>query len=323
MDARGASIALALDGGEGLVLALDRGALTARRISRADARASGSPSTSRLPGAEALLALERRGTHYLVLARGACETSAHCLLAQALDETGALAGPALRVALPEPIRTFRRAAGVGRGPLFFAWSTTGGHRALERFTLAGAWPTHERIELGREPASAEAPVEILGLAADGERYAVVWRRGPAEDVKSTVHLTSEHGHPEVHALHEALAIDAIALDGSDLALVATFEFSRPHYLRFRLGEDEPREAREIAPGGAPPRLGRGRERAELDADARGLWLLRRDTAGDPVGERVLVVPEAVESAAIARDGDALVVAWMREGSVFGRRLVCR
>src|SRR5690606_20800023 len=116
--------------------------------------------------------------------------------------------------------------------LFFAWSTTGGHRALERFTLEPDGSiAHAHVALGEEPASAESPVEILALAAEGDRFAAIWRRGPTEDVRSEVYLTTSASHRDVHALHEALAIDSIAFAGDELALIATFEFSRPHLVR--------------------------------------------------------------------------------------------
>lgn len=319
----GGSLALAMNADGGLALSLRDGALTARPLS-ADGSARGPEATSSLAGAQALLALAPRGDRYLLIARGSCDESAHCLIARLLDAAGAPAGAPTRVALPDPIRTSRRA---GEGALLFAWSTTSGHRALERFTaLPDGAVSHVRIALGDEPATSEQPVEILGLAADGERFAVVWRRGPTEDTRSEVYVTSGAGeevaHRDVHALHHVLAIDAIELQGNALTSIVTFEFSRPHLIRLDLPKGEPTVARELPRGARAPEPFAERERAELDVDSRGLWLRRRDAAGDPVGTRVHVAEGRVESAALARAGDALFVAWTAGGTVSGRRIIC-
>ena len=314
------SLALAMGGDRGLALALHDGELTARPIS-SEGRALGQPRTSQVSGAQALLALAPRGERYVLLARGSCEASAHCLIAQALDREGAVIAAPITVPLPEPTRTSRRAG--DDGPLFFAWSTTGGHRALERFTLGPDGSiAHARVALGDEPASAESPVEILALAAEGARFAAIWRRGPTEDVSSEVYVTTSESHRDVHALHHALAIDSIELRGDALALITTFEFSRPHLLRLTASEGEPTLARELASGAPVPAPFTERERAELDPDGRGLWLRRRDAKGDPIGERVLVADGSVESAALTRDRDALVVTWLAGGAVHGRRVRC-
>src|SRR5690606_3802499 len=126
----GGSLALAMNADGGLALSLRDGAPTARPLS-ADGSARGPEATSSLAGAQALLALAPRGDRYLLIARGSCDESARCLIARLLDAAGAPAGAPTRVALPDPIRTSRRA---GEGALLFAWSTTSGHRALERFT---------------------------------------------------------------------------------------------------------------------------------------------------------------------------------------------
>ncbi|HEY8432302.1 MAG TPA: hypothetical protein VIL20_28210 [Sandaracinaceae bacterium] len=313
--ARG-SLAVAPSDEGALVVLAAGGELAVRELS-ADGRPR-SPARHAPLSVGAILALEPVGAHHVLVARGPCEGSAHCLHALAL-EGGAPAGPPVTVPLPDPIRTFRRAS-TGRSVLV-AWSTASGHRGLERFAL-GAELSHVRAALGTEPASEESPVEILGLAADGDRFAVVWRRGPTEDVRSQVFVTSASSHADVHALHHAVALDAVALDGETLDLIATFEYSRPHHLRLRLGADEPEHARAIGRGAPIPAPFAERERAELDADARGLWLRRSDAAGDPVGGRIRVAPGRIESAALARVGGALLVAWQADGEVRGRLVRC-
>ncbi len=312
-----ASIALAADAG-GALLAVASGDALATRALDAEGRPTSAPRRAALEGVDGLLALEPIGARTILVARGACAESAYCLVA--LDVRGAIGAP-LASPLPAPVRTVRRAA-TDRA-LFVAWSTSTGHRGIERFTIEGDSLGRARLPLGVEPASEEAPVEILGLATDGDRWAAVWRRGPTEDVRSAVFVTSNDHHDRVDALHDALAIDSIALSGETLELVATFEFSRPHYLRLRLGRLEPELARELARGDAASAAFADRERAELDADARGLWLARRDAAGDPIGERVRVVDGAVRSAALARLGDSLLLAWQSDRSVWTRRVACQ
>lgn len=306
---------------EGALVVLASGGELVTRALSGQGRPRGAQRRAPVRGLDALLALEPRGERHLLIGRGSCPESAHCLLAIALDR-GAPLGAPVAAALPEPIRTLRRAASRAEdAPVFLAWSTTGGHRGLERFVLDGGLG-RARVPLGTEPASEEAPVEILGLAADGDRWAAVWRRGPTEAVQSSVLLTDASAHVAVDALHDALAIDAIELSGDALALIATFEFSRPHHVRLRLGRPEPEHARELAAGAPLPAPFEARERAELEHDDQGLWLRRRDAAGDPVGSRVLLAAGAVESAAVARLEGALLVAWQETGSVRARTVRC-
>lgn len=325
LDRGGGSPALAMDREGGLALVLDDGVLHSRALS-SEGRPIDQARTSALLGGRALLALVPRSDRYLVLAYGSCEASAYCLLAQALDRHGAaLAGPT-SVVLPDPIRTSRRA---GDGSLFFAWSTTSGYRGLERFALRpDGSVAHERIALGEQPASSEKPVEILGLAVDAERFAVVWRQGVTEDTRSEVYLTSgeasvKAAEHEVHALHDVLAVDSIALEEGVLTLITTFEFSRPHLLSIDVSTGEPTMARELARSERAPSPFVGRERAELDVDRAGLWLRRRDAAGDPLGERVRLIGARIEGAALTRSGDSLFAIWIAEGATHGRRVTCR
>lgn len=319
-DAARGSLALSAIGRGGLVVLATADELVTRELG-ADGHARGAAHRAAVGRLDALLALEPRGERHVLIGRGACDESAHCLVAMTIE--GSAIGAPVTAALPEPIRTFRRAASAGEdAPIFLAWSTTGGARALDRFVVEGGSLGRVRVPLGVEPASEEAPVEILGLAADGDRWAVIWRRGPTEDVRSHVYLTTADSHVDTHALHDALAIDAIELSGETVSLIATFEFSRPHHVRLRPGREEPEHARELPAGGALPPPFAERERAELEADERGLWLSRRDAAGDPIGSRSLVARGAIESAALARSGEVLLVAWQAGGVVRGRAVRC-
>ncbi len=238
---------------------------------------------------------------------------AHAIVA--LDPTGG--APALERPLPGPLTTSKRAA--TERALYFAWSGPGGTRGLERLARDGGAFAHEAIALGDEPPSDEAPVEILGLAAERERWAAVWRRGPTEDARSRVYVSEPGGRRVAEALHEALTVEAMAFDADGLAVIAGFEFARPGLARF--GEDESLTI--LAPGReAPPPLAE-RERAELDLDHEGLWLSRRDALGDPIGERVRVAEGPVEMATVERRGAALDVAWASADGVYQRTIRCR
>ncbi len=317
--ARG-SLALALSDEGGLVVLASEGTISARPLSLEGAPL-GEASRSEAPDVRGLAALTRLGDRHLLLSREPCSAAASCLVARTLSARGEVVGTPDVSPLPAPIRTARRAS--AGGPFFFAWSTTGGARAVERYVISeDGGIERRRLSLGDEPATAEQPVEILGLVADGTRWAALWRRGPAEDTRSRVFLGGE-GEPRViEALREALAVDAIALEGDTLSLITTFEMARPHYLRFALGEDAPRDARELSADAPIPAPLTERERVELDADAGGLYLRRKSPAGYPIGARVAVTEGAVASAAIARAGDAIFVAWLAEGAVYGRRVRC-
>lgn len=318
---RGA-IALGVEGDRRLVVFASERELRARAVSP-DGSPRGSERRVPAPGTEGLVVLEPRGARQLLVARGACDEGAHCLVARVLSDDG-LVGEPRSIPLPGPIRTLRRAASEGAtAPLFVAWSSAGGERGLERYAIddEGALD-HARIALGSEPASDEQPIEILGLAAERERFAAIFRRGPTEDARSRVFLATRDDHRELAVLHESLAIDAIALEGDVLSLITTFEFSRPHYVRIRLGEDEPLEAHELADDAPIAAPLADRERAELDVDARGLWLRRRSPAGYPRGARVRIASGLVGSAAIARTSDGLLVGWLADGAVHGRVVRC-
>ena len=274
----------------------------------------GERSEAREGRARRLLGVGAVGGRALVVAEGSCEDTAHCLLA--IDPSSG--GATLVTPLPGAILTSRRA--VTTDAFFLAWSARGGTRGLERWTRDAAGLSHESLPLGDEVASPEAPTEILALAAEGPRFSVVWRRGPAEDAQSHVFLTSESAHLAIELLHDTLTVESIALGGDWLGLVAAFEFSRPCFVR--LGAGEP-ELRPLPVGTSPPEPIGARVRAELDIDGRGLWLRRRSAAGDAIGEPFPVVSGAVETATVERRGDAFFVAWATpDHRIVGRQARC-
>lgn len=321
------ALAIARGGTEGLLAVADRQGEVRLRAAHLGG-ALGPVQTIELGGADALFALEPLGVGYLLLARGSCAGAADCLLAQRLDARGARAGAPRFVRLPRSLRTARRAAAGDH--LYVAWSAEGGHSGLEDFTIEGGELRVGRHPLDEQPASEELPTEVLGLAASADEWATVWRRGAPEDARSRVYLTSRNATAErtsaaLEALHDVLVIDAIAFDGRDVVLVASFEFSRPHFFRLNPTSNDPLEARAIEAGRAPPSPFADRLRATLDVDGEGLWLRRTTAASDPRGEPLLLARRPVGSATVARTGRTFVVAWLdpERREVRARRLTCR
>lgn len=286
---------------------------------RADGSLDGEPTDVPLGGS--LLALEPVGAGavpYLVLTRDSCAESAHCLRARRVAD----AAPEATVSAPLPaaLVTTRRAVAGSR--LHLAWSAEGGQRGLETFMVEPALGRIRRA-LGPEPANAELPVEILGLTAEGERFAVLARRGAGEDQRSRVTLTTNDHHAELEALEEVLVVEAMEFDGANVALVGGFEMSRPHLLELEPGRDEPHHASEIPVGEVPERFA-DRLRGALLQDEDGLHLIRRDAAGDAIGERVTVVEGRVRVGTVARRAHAFLVAWLDGSGELGARWVqCR
>ncbi len=152
------------------------------------------------------------------------------------------------------------------------------------------------------------PVEILGLAADASREAVLWRLGAPEDPASRVYLSTPGGDRIVSGLHDAVVIESFAWQkGDGLELVAGFELSRPRLFRLDgVGRlvDAPKT---LMAGAAVPAPFAERRRAEIGASADGVVLRLRDGAGNPVGAPTVVLggPTAAQTHAadVAHVGD--------------------
>jgi hypothetical protein len=263
-----------------------------------------------LEGAEAIYAFERAGDQHVLIAYGACD-GAPCLIAQLLDRAGAAIGEAVRTPFSTGVRS-SKVASDDRG-VYLAWSERGA-RSLERWQIAGRSLIHETHALGTEAADDEAPVEILGAAAHEGSWAVVWRRGPPEAHESEMFVTTGAGHASIEALHHAVAIESLSIEGGTVRAIASFEYSRPHVVRVRGSEVV--DAREIAPdeGGAA--------RARLDRDEGGLWLRRVSAAGDPIGAPIRVARGELGGARITGTNGRYHVAWIAERAVRSRAVRC-
>ena len=298
-------VAIAATGRAGLLAAVD-GRLVRTRPLDARGRPAGQARAMVLDASQGLVALEPVGDRWLLLSRDGSG-----IRAQALDARGRSTFASLHARVPGAPRTIRRASAGER--VAIEWATAAGARGLEMFELGASSIAHTHRELGDEPAEGELPVEILGLALDGEDWAVVWRRGVAEHAQSEVRVTTRAGSTRVEALHEALVVESIALERGTLRLIAAFEFARPTFLSIPLSgvaaETEPESAAILDAGAPIPPPFTERARAELSASNEGLFVSHRDGAGFATGARARVVEGRVDGAAIARACVGYLVAW--------------
>lgn len=263
-----------------------------------------------LEGARAALALERIGAGYVLIAYGEHER-APFLIARAIDRSGRPIGAAVRSAFATDVRSTRRAADDRAA--YLAWSARDGTRSLEIWTMEREGLAHRTVALGDEPASDEAPVEVLGVAAREGAWVVVWRRGAPEAHESAIFVTTANDHAAVEELHEAVAIESLAIDGDLVSVVASFEYSRPHRVRLRDGGIV--SAEELAPDAALE------VRGALDRDGDALMLRRTNAAGDPIGSIVIARGDLRDARIAGRDG-RWTVAWIAGSEVRARRIAC-
>lgn len=262
---------------------------------------SGEARSVDVPAARGLFALRAVGERYVVLTQGACGEEA-CIAAQLLGGDGGAVGEPLRLPLPSPLLT--RRVRETEDALWIARSHEGAEPALDRLVVGprGLRAERERLDVAQEAEGHR--VEVLGLAVDDDRWAVVWRRGAAEAIDSEVVLSTHRAERAVEALHHALVLDALAWEEDTLHAVAGFEMARPVYLR--LSAEGAVEAEQTIRHGAPlPAAVADQRGAALRQRTGRLELEIRNAAGDPLGE-------AVEVAGLA--GDVVAdVAKLREG----------
>ena len=76
-----------------------------------------------------------------------------------------------------------------------------------------------------------SPIEVLGMAAHEDRWAVFWRFGAPELPQSQVVLSlPDQEHPSRQLKH-ALSLDTVLWRGGSIRVVASFEFARPSLFR--------------------------------------------------------------------------------------------
>ncbi len=218
----------------------------------------------------------------------------------------------LRLDLPARTTGLVRRQSAGSRALF-TW-TDGRHAPIAMWLDAGDGRGDEgpRLHsrgvyiLGPEvdPEDARA-VQLLKLELASDTFAGIVRVGAAEAADSQVWLVRPQGHVPVDALEDAAAIESLAIVGDEVALIATFEFSRP--LLLRVGPDGllSAEPQALAPDAPLPSVIPNGVPARLVQDGAQLLLRRRTPAGDPLRPDVRVVERRVPTAPadVIREGE--------------------
>ncbi|MCA9533699.1 MAG: hypothetical protein KC593_08475, partial [Myxococcales bacterium] len=152
-------------------------------------------------------------------------------------------------------------------------------------------------------------VQVLGLALTDGEYAAVVRVGAAEASDSQVWLATARAHVPVDALEDAAAIEAMAIVGSEVWVVATFEFSRPLLLRIASSGELAADPQELPRDASLPAALAGGDPARLLVHDGRLLLRRRNLLGDPLPPDIEVAVRADPSlpADVVRDGAVYLV----------------
>ena len=292
--------------------------------------ASGAPSDAAYAWSvetpEGLAGLEAVGDRFLMIGSASCgsgERVSPCVHARALDARGAPLGRAAIVPLPSPVHTARTV--VDGESVLVARSHVGSAPALDRFVIdgEGVRATTRALGEGVTLADDDRSVEILGLAATGGSWAVIFRHGAAESAESGVVLATQLDEHHVAPLHDALTIDSIAWTAGSLSLIASFEFMRPSYLRVGADGELRGEPSVIERGEPVPAPFGARAIAVLRADGPRTRVTVRDGAGDTLATLPLEAGDDFVAADVARVGDRrFLVAWIERDALVTRALDC-
>ncbi len=326
-EASARSVAIAVDD-HGTSLALvdrDRAHVAARIAGRDDA------TTFELADAPALFALEAVAPdRFVALTLGSCTidgVASPCVHALAIDAAGGAprALPPRAIPLAAPLRT-SRVLGAS-GTLYFAHSHRGAAPALERLTPSADALAVSTLPLGSgDPSLAGEPTEILGLAASGGSFAVLWRRGASEDASSAVLLSTHIDEHQVGALHDALVVESMAWLAGSLSVVVSLEFARPSYLRMGADGEVRADPLPLRVGEEPPAPFAGRRVAVVRGEPGAYAIQVRDAGGDDVGP-ALVLPPTVRRVDVAISDGGFSVATLEgadgePAAVAIRRISC-
>lgn len=162
-------------------------------------------------------------------------------------------------------------------------------------------------------------VQLLRVALDSESFAAIIRVGSAEGIGSEVLLTRPSGPVSVHALEDIADIEAMAIVGDEVWVIATYEFSRPLLLRIATDGELVGGPVELARDATlPPELAGG-DPARLLEDGTRLLLRRRNPMGDPLLPDALVATRAHESlpADVLREAQRYVVVYQDRDEASG------
>lgn len=148
-------------------------------------------------------------------------------------------------------------------------------------------------------------VQLLRVALDDDSFAAVIRVGSAEGIGTEVVLARPSGSMAVHALEDIADVEAMAIVGDEVWVIATYEFSRPLLLRVAANGELATAPVELARDATlPPELAGG-DPARLMVDGERLLLRRRNPMGDPLLPDALVAsrPHAGLPADVLRVAD--------------------
>lgn len=256
---------------------------------------SGAAHTASLPirNAEGLLAVARVSDEHVLVTEGPCEAETRCLTALRLGADGRPNGTPLTV--PVGARVGRSRRTVRGGSLFIAFSGGHGHRPwVDELALADVGLRHARKVLDRMPETEKEDV-VVALTSNASGFAVLHRVGAPEDPAGALVLETSRRAYAVDALEEIAMIDRFVPDGDGFALVASFEFDRPLFVRLHANGTLVEAPRAIAPNerrlpvlGAPLAAALGDEGRTLDlvVETVGGDVLARARIADRPDDRV-------------------------------------
>jgi len=229
-----------------------------------------------------LVARTERGT--IVVTEKPCVRDAEtrpCIHGHLFPPTGDGPTEATTLTLPGPV-TSRRRARTAAG-VYLAHAHRDTHIQVNTFEPSGdgslRGSTHR---LGTEVSPTLSPVEVLGMAAHLDRWAVFWRFGAEEASSSEVVLSLPSGEHPAPLLRHALSLDTVLWRGGSIRVVAGFEFARPALFRVATNGRLRWLPRAIAHRGALPSPNEHRYNARLHPTAEGAMLEVSSAAGDPL-----------------------------------------
>ncbi len=317
---------------QGGLVVIGATALTTQRVDP-DGHPIGEPSHVALEPMTLLMDVAPLDAGFVAIAYGVCDHSA-CLRATDLDATGSAHPPSLILELetppegredPDAVLGPLADLSIAAGPsvVGIASVTHGGPITVTRIERGSTALTMARRTIERRDSAAPAePIAFLGFSAAHRDFALVLRRGPPEDGHSEVWLATARGTFLAPSLHDAATIESIAIDDAGPALIASFEFSRPAFLRFA-DDGAERERLELPPGSAMPGSLATYVHASTGPESTGTIEVR-DPAGDRVGQSIDAGAGAIRADVERLPGlePRFLVAYVDATSTYTRVMTC-
>ncbi len=268
--------------GEGAVAWLIGDTLT---VGSFDDTALSPQTTARVIGPQHRLMLVARTEHATIaMTQAPCihEGEARpCLHGHLFDEHPRAPSSPTTLPLSGPITSQRRAR--SQGGVYLAHAHQGQNIQISSFEpeRGGALRGATR-SLGTEVPPTLSPVEVLGMAAHENRWAVFWRFGAEESPTSEVVLSLPNSEHQAPLLRHALSLDTVLWRGGSIRVVAGFEFARPALFRIATNGRLRWLPRAIPHEGALPSPNQHHYNARLQAAGGGAMLEVSSAAGDPL-----------------------------------------